>query len=275
MSRIKLALIFELGRTSHYYVIVAFAPFNEKRAARERDRHHTSGQALAGRSDRRRAGAGAARAGEPAPRSQTRSRSASGASLRAREMLARSGNIGMDFQGRSQGGQIICVHVAPPRRCSADSRRSRRSDLREAQVQVDDRGCHQIFAREGFPPSRTAERPCPPEIAPSGLTDARNRPARVSIATFRRPVSAASRDATQRVALPQAETSEPSALMMRMNAFASPFGEGLHHDHLIAAHASGPVGDAARFARAWDKSCRRARRTRRSHCRARSFCEME
>ncbi len=61
----------------------------------------------------------------------------------------------------------------------------------------------------------------------SGSTSDGRLPATVRMTWLRRPVSVASRDATQRVALPQAPASAPSGLRMRMKASAlEPNGGG-------------------------------------------------
>ena len=58
-------------------------------------------------------------------------------------------------------------------------------------------------------------------IRPSGRASASSSPAMVSIRTRGSPVSRPSRSATQRVALPQASASLPSALWMRIRTWAS------------------------------------------------------
>jgi hypothetical protein len=76
--------------------------------------------------------------------------------------------------------------------------------------------------------SRQAVRisPMSTAISPASLLTAWSRPAWVSTVQRSRPVSAMIREATQRVAFPQASTSPPSALRMRMKTSAAPFVGG-------------------------------------------------
>ena len=64
--------------------------------------------------------------------------------------------------------------------------------------------------------------------------------------TRRSPVSRGNSQATQRVALPQASASLPSALRMRMKSLRRRIARRLEHDELVAADAGVPVGEGAR-----------------------------
>ena len=207
----------------------------------------------------------------PAPRSHTRSRMRSGASTCAKPILARSGNSGRaPAPGRVRPIGSAATSGTKNVACGLPMRARRRIGHRpERQVQV--QRVHRPRQRDVRPvqpgrPHVHLHPPVRPARRPAGCRRRCGSPG------ARRPVSAASSPATQRVALPQAPASAPSGLRMRMKASAPRRRRRLDGDELVAADAGAPVRQRRRAGRREAERRRAARRTRRNRCRSHASC---
>ena len=149
------------------------------------------------------------------------------------------------------------------RRMQHRRRRSARSAARSA-------ACRGTPRPAGSRPSAKRGAPMSTVTLLSLFTTAPITPLSVSMLTSAALRSAATSAATQRVALPQAPTSPPSAFQMRMNTSALRDGSStISWSQPIALFA---VGDGAHRVRRREQARAAAHRARRNRCRARSSC---
>ena len=210
----------------------------------------------------------------PAPRSQTRSRIMPAVADRGRDAdIGALGKQRVVFEGGPERGEIDRIGVGDKER-----------RVRVADVGADrsgERAGREIGAQScpsagpaGCRANRCAPRPYRPRCGrpPAARHRAARRGSRSR--TCVRPSSWPSSQATQRVALPQAPASLPSALKKRIERIGAAAARcRLDHDQLVAADAGVAVGERARRGRIDRERFAARRRARRNRCRARASCE--
>ena len=253
--------------------MAVLAPLDHQFAAVEQRRWRGARSGRAGRQRparrrRRSRRPGSGRRRVPRPRSRMRSAVQRPARSRYWRARGRSGRvpapgparpIGTASDVRHEEDRVRVAHADTPPGRPAAPRASGRCSVSMALGQRD------------LAPVEPGRRPYRPRPRPSGSASVGRSPAMVSHHHLARPVSAASRQATQRVALPQAPTSAPSGLRMRMKASA-PSRPGSMHDQLVAADAAAAVGDGGGAGGREAQAARRAHRARRSRCRGHASC---
>src|SRR5439155_1365351 len=157
----------------------------------------------------------------PTPRSQTRMRSLLAPSRLATSMFARSGNSG--WRSRTGPKAAISMDSASATKNTAWGLPILTPTPSANGPRPTSRWRVSIGLASGI--SRQSSRASPMSMVtrPSPAASASSSPTTVSMTTWPRPLSFMRRSATQRAPLPQASTSPPSALRMRMKASAMRF----------------------------------------------------